>query len=388
MESPPSSSPDPPIDQGASTAIACAQTVSKTNEPQSTSEPVNSKLPPISHPRLISSLQDQQNPEPPPPAPQTLKDDSHKDRTYLYLAYGSNLAASTFLGRRNIRPLAALNVVVPDLVLTFDLPGLPYTEPCFANTAYRSSSHSSPTQTPNENEKAPLLPTKSSNPQWTKGLVGVVYEVTATDYAHIIATEGGGASYHDILVTCHPLPPGSETVPANPTTEGFKAHTLYCPLATPGEKGGRLQRPNPSYAQPSQRYLGLITTGAEEHDIPLEYQEYLKSLKPYTITTQGQKVGRSVFSMTWWPIIFAMFTLSRMLSNEHGRSPKWLARLLGVVFAGVWWSYDEVMKGLFGDGERTIEKGDEGTGRKRKRLVKKQRNGMGVGKKDSWVDDA
>ena len=111
-----------------------------------------------------------------------------KQKTVLYLAYGSNLCNETFLGKRAIRPLSQINVMVPSLRLTFDLPGIPYSEPCFANTALRS-----PDALDHDDDDY-------HKNRWHKGLIGVVYEVTLSDYAHIIATEGGGSSYKDILV--------------------------------------------------------------------------------------------------------------------------------------------------------------------------------------------
>ncbi|KAI4131327.1 MAG: hypothetical protein LQ338_001282 [Usnochroma carphineum] len=398
MESPDTASAPPSsIYRCASAAFTRTWAVVKSTKPPA-SEQINPKLPSISEGRLLASLHEK-SPKDQIPDFQSLKDASKTDQTYLYLAYGSNLAASTFRGVRGIRPLAALNVVVPELVMTFDLAGVPYTEPCFANTAYRSPSPSpsspQPSSTKTPSEKFPLLlPTNNANPSWPKGLVGVVYEVTPSDYAHIIATEGGGASYHDVLVTCHPLPPATTTVPAHPTTPPFKAHTLYSPISPPGSKppkdgsGGRFSRPDPEYAQPSRRYLDLIRTGAEEHDIPREYREYLDELQPYTITTQGQRWGRFVFSVTWLPVIRAVLALNRVFSDEQGRSPRWLVSLLGVVFVGVWASYDGWMKGVFGDGERTI--GDGGEERQgRRRLVKRRREGveMEVGEKEGWVDE-
>ncbi|KAL8767762.1 MAG: hypothetical protein Q9209_005848 [Squamulea sp. 1 TL-2023] len=382
---------DPTTCQRASAALTRTLTTAQVIE---ATPPPNPRLPPISEDRLRSSLDEQDRPGHQPLDPSLLQDASKQDETYLYLAYGSNLASSTFRGVRGIQPLAALNVVVPELVMTFDLPGLPYTEPCFANTAYRTPS-SSPSnfslpQVPrtqfSDEEKTPLLPTYT-NPHWPKGLVGVVYEVTPQDFAHIIATEGGGASYHDVLVTCHPLSPTSDTVPSHPNTPPFKAHTLYSPISPPGtpppKDGNRFQRPDPSYAQPSKRYINLITTGASEHALPQEYRDYLDELQPYTITTQGQRIGRFVFMMTWMPIIRAVFGLNKTFSDERGRSPGWLVRLLGWVFAGVWVTYDGWMKGVFGDGERTIEdEGKEG----RRRLVKRRREVV-VGEKEGWVGE-
>ncbi|KAL8928196.1 MAG: hypothetical protein Q9208_001906 [Pyrenodesmia sp. 3 TL-2023] len=405
MESPPASSTsNTSIRQRASAALARCWAVLKSSKPPASQQP-NPKLPPISEARLLSSLHEK-TPTGSLPDIGVLKDVSKKDDTYLYLAYGSNLAASTFRGVRGIRPLAALNVVVPELVMTFDLAGFPYTEPCFANTAYRSvSSSSAPPQPLDSNpsaeappaassEKTPLLLASYENPHWDKGLVGVVYEVTASDYAQIIATEGGGAGYQDVLTTCHPLPAATKTVPSHPTTAPFKAHTLYCPLLPPGsappkDGGAHYSRPDPNYAQPSRRYIDLIRTGAAEHDIPQEYRDYLDSLKPYTITTQGQRMGRFVFGLTWLKILHAVFGLNRVFRDKHGRSPPWLVRLLGSVFVGVWASYDGWMKGLFGDGERTIEDaGGESQGTPRRKLVKRRREGVERSEKDGGLNGA
>lgn len=281
--------------------------------------------------------------------------------TVLYLAYGSNLCAQTFQGNRGIQPLSQVNVVVPELVMTFDLAGLPYVEPCFANTKYRR--HTAPQSS--TSEKSHLLPDKTPKyhkNRWKKGLVGVVYEITKEDYAHVIATEGGGASYQDVLVDCHELPADEEIVPEFPTSQPFRAHTLYSPVLPPGEppsEGGRLSRPDPAYAQASVRYLKLITDGADEHALPGEYKDYLHQLRPYTMTTQKQKLGGWIFSMIWLPLISGVFGLNSIFGDEEGKAPAWLVAVTGAIFRGMWMSYDGVFLKLFGDGERTIDEEDE-----------------------------
>ena len=345
-------------------SVAKANVLHKTS-PTSHLKAWQQSLPAPSHERQQASLQEapldlsQSTPEPQIPSKQ-----DGKPQTILYLAYGSNLSAETFLGKRGIRPLAQVNVAVPELVMTFDLPGLPYTEPCFANTAYRSSRPSNPSLS---SEESPLLPPVHTqngdyrNPSWPKPMVGVVYEVTPSDFAHILATEGGGAAYQDVLVDCHALPADITTVPSTPATPAFKAHTLYSPITphgkSPQKKGNHFSRPDPEYAQPSARYLKLIRDGAEEHSLPSEYMTYLEELQPYTITTRRQALGKMVFMVTWLPIISAVFKLARMFHDKSGRSPEWLQRFTGVMFRGVWISYDGVFKRVFGDGERTQEGG-------------------------------
>jgi hypothetical protein len=290
--------------------------------------------------------------------------------TVLYLAYGSNLCNQTFRGKRGIVPLSQVNVQVPSLRLTFDLPGVPYVEPCFANSGLREVDEHGYTVDASSivEEKSPLLTNHGAKKDyrknaWKKGLVGVVYEVTAEDYAHIIATEGGGSSYQDILVDCYPFASDDVTlpVPLVPDTRPFKAHTLFAPATPPGaappKDSGRFQRPDVAYAQASARYLKLITDGAAERSLPLEYQAFLQSLRPFTVTTYRQRIGQGIFLAFWMPILFSVFGLSRMFAGKNGRSPAWVRHLTSLLFRSIWLSYDYLFRSLFGEGERTI--GDE-----------------------------
>ncbi|KAJ9634600.1 hypothetical protein H2199_008883 [Coniosporium tulheliwenetii] len=301
--------------------------------------------------------------------------------TVLYLAYGSNLCHETFQGKRGIRPLSAINVQVPGLRLTFDLPGLPYAEPCFANSGWRDPGHPSVAEKRGEqDEKTPLLRSGEgeitaagdaateaevrkggyNKDSWTKGLIGIVYEVTPEDYTHIIATEGGGSSYTDILIPCHPLPtlasgaPDPDApVPDVPSSPSFVAHTLFAPRLPDGapEEGGGVRRPDPSYAQPSARYLKLITDGAREHDLPLEYQTWLSTLQPYTITSNKQRLGAYVFLTLWMPFIMFVFGLQKVWQDEKGRSPGWLRALTGAIFRGCGPAMMGFLRGFWGWGE-------------------------------------
>ncbi|KAH7364086.1 hypothetical protein BKA65DRAFT_490382 [Rhexocercosporidium sp. MPI-PUGE-AT-0058] len=292
--------------------------------PQPSAEPIN--LPRISPARLTSTT----------------------EKTILYLAYGSNLSAETFKGARGIKPLSALNAHVPSLDLTFDLPGIPYIEPCFANTRY----HMSP----------PTSKTDYHKDRWTKGLIGVVYEVTPEDYRTIIATEGGGASYHDVIVPCYALPEGSKTVDPVPAGVSFKAHTLLRPEPEEEEEGratGGVVRPDPSYAQASARYLKLITSGGEEHGLPEEYMTYLYHIRPYTITTIKQKAGQAVILAVWVPILLFLFGLGKVFADDEGKIPDWLASVTGMFMRVLWAYYDMVLKKTCGDGERTIGDGED-----------------------------
>ncbi|KXG54227.1 uncharacterized protein PGRI_073710 [Penicillium griseofulvum] len=323
-----------------------------------------------------------------------------KDETVLYLAYGSNLASKTFRGMRGITPLSQISVLVPELRLTFDLPGVPYAEPCFAGTQYRDiSSADDETELQDDetdvsdneylSEKAALITrtrevevvSDCDKRQWSKPLVGVVYEVTLADYAKIIATEGGGRGYRDGVIDCHPFPSSydpSDPVPDHPSTPAFKAHTLLSPAAesarlklksqkgdvAPLSSGPKLPwwhtvclhfRPDPYYAQPSARYLGLLKSGAAEHSLPISYQEYLAQIKPYRTTTSRQSVGKMIFLIMWAPSLILTMSLSRACAGPDGRSPIWLVTLANIISSGMWNSYDWFFAPIFGDGERALD---------------------------------
>ncbi|KAL1858811.1 hypothetical protein Daus18300_009809 [Diaporthe australafricana] len=388
-----------------------------------------------------------------PAANDYLYDHTASVPSVLYLAYGSNLCAQTFLGQRGIRPISAVNVSAPSLRLTFDLPGIPYKEPCFANTALRKIPKHPPI--PDPPGKVPELPhpppyrfpptagelekkipysdqsqdppqrglhrdvrrNAHGDPEWDKGLIGVVYEVTPEDYATIVKTEGGGAAYQDILVPCIAIPnkvgiPEDPPIPELP--KPFFAHTLYAPRIpkkpgdgdddggddkraspTDGDDGGDgddkspldklkdwwqnmlLQpiRSDPEYAQPSARYLKLITDGAAEHGLPDEYQEWLAKLQPYTITSRRQTIGQYLLLGLVLPVMGLFLELSKWLADDRGKIPLWLGLFLETLFHLVWLGYDRVFKPLFGDGERTEEEEERWRNRGAMRVLRKPRVG-------------
>lgn len=365
------------------------------------------------------------------PFPSTLSTDAPTttEPTVLYLAYGSNMAAATFEGTRGIKPLSCVTVSAPTLQLTFDLPGIPYREPCFANTAFRKPPKSPP-KVPDIPDVPPIPappgpPGPPTNPPpvsvvapkskfeidshgdpiWDGPLYGVVYEVTRDDYAKIIATEGGGASYQDVLVPCLVVAPrmGVPEKPDIPVPpRPFLAHTLFAPQVpadrkaiagetdddddnddgddNDGDDGDNwfsrrwrtlvkrlvrfasvFGRPDPGYAQPSKRYLGLLTTGAADHELPQAYQDWLASLQPYTITSRRQTVGSNLLLIAALPFLLVILGVNWLPQKKGstGRMSPTMVIVMGTIFRSVWWVYDHVFDPVFGDGERTEPVKDE-----------------------------
>jgi len=120
-----------------------------------------------------------------------------------------------------------------------------------------------------------------------------------------------------------------------------------------------VRRPDPDYAQPSARYLGLIRSGAEEHGLPAAYREWLGSLGTYEATRWPQAVGRAVLVAVFGPAFLLLLALGRVFADDGGRLPLWLAAVAGGIFHLTWWVYDRALRPVFGDGERT-EAADSG----------------------------
>lgn len=285
----------------------------------------------------------------------------------FYLAYGSNMQDETFLGRRGIRPLSQVNVLVPGVTMTFDMAAIPYLEPCVAGAQFTSDLDAAAAgREADANavdlEKAPLLDGYSSSsshwsssaPRWTKPMVGVVYELTPKDYERVIVTED--TRYRVVEVDCHPFPESyrpEDPTPEKLDTRAFKARTLMSP-----PRDDPFMRPDPNYAQPSLRYLTLLRTGAAQRNLPLDYRAYLDSLHEYHITTWRQQVGRAIYLITFLPLLLFLAFLKLYLLDRLGSSPVLLDKLQEGTFKGMWLAYDGLFQRLCGDGERTIEESD------------------------------
>lgn len=148
------------------------------------------------------------------------------DKPLWYLGYGSNMKSSSMDGRK-ITPLATKIVNVPTHYVTFDVFGIPYSEPCYASIEEFPDGISGNIQLIHGNDcfQVPSL--------W-----GVAHLLTPSDFHRLLVTEGSGVVYNIVEVQAYERDK-SKTV----TNEPFVAYTL---------KAKWPQRPN---GTPSARYL-------------------------------------------------------------------------------------------------------------------------------------
>ncbi|MFM8409257.1 MAG: gamma-glutamylcyclotransferase family protein [Alphaproteobacteria bacterium] len=151
--------------------------------------------------------------------------------TVWYFAYGSNLQAATLRGRRGIDVLRSVPVRAPGWRLVFDKPGLIHPNAAVANIVPEDGAH----------------------------VIGVAYEITADDHAHVELTEGVMiGSYRRVEVAVEPLDASVNAPPATALS-----------LSSDKRAPGRL---------PSHRYLGLVVEGALEHGLPDDWVASLRAV--------------------------------------------------------------------------------------------------------------
>jgi len=149
--------------------------------------------------------------------------------TVWYFAYGSNMEAATFRGRRGIEPTRALPACAPGWRLVLDKPPLLPVGTGFAN----------------------LVPDPAAT------TCGVAYEITHEELAHVDLTEGVAiGNYARIGVPIASL--GAPWI-------ALRAFTLVSERRAPE-------------LLPSRRYMARLVAGAEEHALPAAWVAFLRDV--------------------------------------------------------------------------------------------------------------
>jgi hypothetical protein len=143
-----------------------------------------------------------------------------------YFAYGSNMQPATFRGRRGIVPQRAVASRLRGWELVFDKPPLLPIGGAMANVVERADAH----------------------------VLGVAYEITAKDLAHVDLTEGVMiGNYRRVPVRVSPLAGGAD----------LDAFTLTS------------ERRDPTL-RASRRYMALLVEGALAHGLPDDWVAWLR----------------------------------------------------------------------------------------------------------------
>ena len=174
-------------------------------------------------------------------------------RKIWYFAYGSNMRASV-MQNRGIAAIAKEIAVVPSHVLSFDVFGVPYSEPAMGSITRRKD-----------------LPLDKAN--YVPSVHGVACLVSHADYVRLLVSEGAGTAYKEVELDAFIIPVGEKTYgngvkeedgKTRPRPITIKVHTLVARYPF---------RPN-APPRPSRRYL-VSRTPLHEHKHPFDIDLHL-----------------------------------------------------------------------------------------------------------------
>ncbi|OBT39502.1 hypothetical protein VE00_10400 [Pseudogymnoascus sp. WSF 3629] len=232
-----------------------------------------------------------------------------------YFAYGSNMRASVMTGR-GLHIAATQAVVLPSHMLTFDIFGIPYTEPAMASISPRPRPHSG-------------IQNRCGIPlEQAPDVHGAAYLLSKSDFTKLVLSEGAGTAYREIEVEALVLPPPGNvtdtsevTVEVTSASTSIRAKTLVARYPF---------RPN---AAPSARYLDVLVQGAQELGLPVSYVEYLQSLPRFTKAAAGkEQLGAKSFIAFWMPLASHLMRWVKFhADDENGRAPEWMGGLPNLV---------------------------------------------------------
>ncbi|KAK6849423.1 hypothetical protein PG995_013256 [Apiospora arundinis] len=238
-----------------------------------------------------------------------------KDEVW-YFAYGSNMRSSVLEGR-GIRPLANRRAVIPSYVLTFDVFGVPYSEPAMASIALR---HSAATARCTGKEAPPPVN-------------GVAYLLSSQDFRTLVLSEGAGVAYTEVQLEAYSADGAAPT--ASAAAEKHDVHHSQDDAA-------------------GVSFPSLLIDGAKEHQLSAEYQAHLEGLPSYhrqVGVSRRRDLGAQLFLGFWMPLLSWVMRRIKAASakgSSTGHAPPYAGYVVAVLFNVMWCYHDWVHCHIWG----------------------------------------
>jgi hypothetical protein len=224
----------------------------------------------------------------------SLSTNNPRQKVYQYFAFGSNVKVSTMTALRRIEPINATAAVLPNYDLYFDGPNNSAGSGSGGMKGWWQRPRPSFEIEPSAAFVTPsITSSKEGNTHPQSAVHGVLYTLSADDFARVGFTEGVPFGYRWQRCTVYPYVGDGESAGSNVlkqqqqqtlesssssfVSSALEAYTLVS--ATPPTR--RIDRdtsyPLPNIP-PSSSYLDIIQQGAQDWALDREYQEYLKRI--------------------------------------------------------------------------------------------------------------
>lgn len=223
------------------------------------------------------------------------------------------MAASVFIERRKIRPLRTEAAYIPSHALCFNVLGIPYLDP--GNGGIR-----------------PLVDQEKETADPKACVHGVAYLLTPDHLKKVVLSEGGGIAYNVVQLDAKLLQDGAT----------IQVKTLI----------GRHNVDAESERLPSMRYIGVLTRGANEQNLPQWYQQKLARQATY----QPRKgwwfqLGVSLFLWPWTRAGIMTERLVYKFQGPDGHVPAWFLFIFDFLLRLLWAQHDYINGPIFGRGD-------------------------------------
>ncbi|KAL6895116.1 hypothetical protein GGI43DRAFT_429214 [Trichoderma evansii] len=240
-----------------------------------------------------------------------------------YLGYGSNMKASSMKDRK-ITTLDTRIVNVPTHYVTFDVFGIPYSEPCYASIEEFPSG---------ENGNIQLI--HAGIEDRVPSLCGVAHLLSAAEFHQLLVTEGSGVVYDIVKLQAYQIAKDNEV-----SRESFPVYAL---------KSKWPLRPN---GTPSARYMSIFLQGAKENNLPKDYIRYLESFPRYHKREGPDRTwGQLVFDLGWRPFLKRLIPLTVWRVDEEGNCTAYVAFIIVWAYRMMWLYHDYIHLYILGRGD-------------------------------------
>lgn len=253
-----------------------------------------------------------------------------------YLAYGSNMSQAS-MAKRSVQPLRCATVQATTHYLTFDIFGIPYSEPSYASVeAFPADGRSSGVELVWGTQRFAVPP-----------VCGVAYLLTPDDFHRLLVTEGSGVVYEVVAVQARLLDLG----------ETIDAVTLKAkhPIRPNGAPSARYLVSTAHYWRRRAHCLtvapkDLFISGAKGNGLPQTYVDYLESLPRYQKPARPT-VGALIFEYTWRPFLRRVVRLTTWNVDSEGNCPAWVAFTCVFLYKLMWKYHDCIHRYIWGSGD-------------------------------------
>ncbi|GAA5922087.1 uncharacterized protein JCM15063_003181 [Sporobolomyces koalae] len=262
-----------------------------------------------------------------------------------------------------LSPISQSAVVVPTAFLSFDIPGIPFLEPCHANCLVRGYNDSEAPQRKSEAEKGDGHEESEDYKRWVWAkcstgadyegclphpLEGIVVELDLEGFDLLldkILSRSPATRFSLCPVEYVPFENGDPDRPTSSSNQRAEILVFDSPSRATLDRIGPLQ--------PTQQYLSLILRGAFFTPLSRTYLSHLFLLRPYAPSTRfSTRIVRTLIKLALVPEFLLVWIPRTLLQSRLLRNTRNRIGMVGFGHERVWDTFERFVSRWAGSGWR------------------------------------